>query len=120
MPDERANRYNAATSPVPLPEPDATTASAWATAMTIRGPASGNDDVATSGCAAMRVRQIAQKEVPLLCCRSVRTIDVCMLGEHLGSNRITVEGPGNARIRRKVDECLHDLLWRHPAVQSNP
>ena len=59
-------------------------------------------------------------DVLLLCRRSVRTIDVSALGEHLGSNRITVEGPGNARVRRKVDECLHDLLWRHPAVQSNP
>jgi len=59
------------------------------------------------------------KTCALLCCRSLRTIDVT-LGEHLGSNRVTVEGPGNAHVRRKVDECLHDLLWGHPAVQSNP
>jgi len=29
----------------------------------------------------------------------------------LGSNRVDVEGPGNAHVRRKVDECLDDLLW---------
>ncbi len=51
---------------------------------------------------------------------SVRTIGVSAFGEHLGSNRVAVEGPGNADVRREVDEGLHDLFWRHPAVQGNP
>ena len=76
--------------------------------------------LSAGSCIHKRPQRTAHSVVLLLCSGSVRTIHVGTFGEHLGSNGVAVERSGNACVRGKVDECLHDLLWRHPIVQSDP